>query len=67
MNDLLEALELLAKYQVPTDHPTNCEHDVLTVVNVYDVTDEDTKRLNELGFNRGEEETSWHSFRFGSC
>jgi hypothetical protein len=49
--------------------PTHCEHDVLHVCHIdpEDVSEEDTKRLDELGFIPDEDEGGFMSFRFGSC
>lgn len=66
MSDLIEALTIFAKYQNPRN-PTHCEHDVLRIMAVSqeEVSVEDVKRLEELGFFWGEE--CWQSFRFGSA
>lgn len=50
MKDLIEALSIFLKYDNPK-HPTHCEHDYLYVnINPSLVSEEDTKRLEELGF-----------------
>lgn len=71
MKDLIEALTILAKYMdAENKWPTHCEHDVLHVcgVNNEEVTDEDLKRLDELGFFPDEDwEGGFMSYRFGSC
>lgn len=69
MKDLIEALTILAKYMNPEERwPTYCAHDVLYVCGVEpeDVSEEDTKRLDELGFFSSDE-GGFQSFRFGSC
>ena len=69
MKDLIEALTIFAKYKNP-DYPTHCEHDVLYVMEVTrdEISDEDKKRLDELGFIWIESEGGcWLSFRFGSA
>ena len=69
MKDLIAALTILLKYGNP-DHPTHCEHDVLYVcgINPEDVSEEDIKKLDELGFFINEEfEDSFASFKYGSC
>ena len=69
MKNLIAALTILLKYGNP-DHPTHCEHDVLYVcgINPDDVSEEDIKKLDELGFFINEEfEDSFASFRYGSC
>jgi hypothetical protein len=71
VKDLIEALQILAKYANDSRNPTHCEHDILTVVCVdpAKVSEEDVKRLDELGFFVSEEygESQFHSFRFGSA
>lgn len=70
MKDLIEALTILAKYMDPEERwPTYCGHDVLHVCHIEpeDVSEEDTKRLDELGFFPDEDEGGFMSFRFGSC
>ena len=69
MKDLIEALQIFAKYGDPYS-PTHCEHDVLTVmIDPDDVSDEDKARLDELGFFPGSDwaENVFQSFRFGSA
>jgi hypothetical protein len=66
MNDLIEALQICAKYETP-EWPTNCEHDILTIcVDNTKFSEEDIKRLDELGFFVGEG-GGFASYRFGSC
>lgn len=70
MRDLIEALTILLKYGADDYAPTHCEHDVLLVVGTTkDVSAEDAKRLEELGFIwlDGSEYDCWGSFRFGSA
>jgi len=66
MEDLIEALTIFLKYK-NEDYPTHCEHDVLWIMGVgYDeVSEEDRKRLDELGFFWSDD--GWQSFRFGSA
>lgn len=66
MKDLIEALTIFAKY-TDTKYPTNCVHDELWIMDVgYDeVSKEDRKRLDKLGFIWNDE--AWISFRFGSA
>jgi len=69
MNDLIEALSILAKYDNPK-YPTHCEHDSLYVdIDPERVSKEDIIRLEELGFMVGEEEFEggFFSYRYGSC
>ena len=66
MHDLLEAIQIFAKY-TDEKYPTWCEHDVFHVcVDPAKVSEEDIKRLNELGFFP-EDDESFKSFRFGNC
>jgi len=71
MNDLIEALTILAKYANAEDKwPTHCEHDVLHVhCGIYHtaVSKEDQDKLNTLGFFWSEESECFISYRFGSC
>ena len=69
MKDLIEALQIFLKY-IPKEHhgATGCEHDMLTIyfVDPSEVSAEDTKRLDELGFFVDGHEECFRSFRFGS-
>lgn len=70
MEQLIEALQIFLKYGNPA-YPTHCEHDILTIVGIKpeDVSDEDKKRLDELGFFVRNEfgEPAFHSFKYGSA
>jgi hypothetical protein len=69
MNDLIEALTIMAKYATPA-LPTHCEHDVLTVmVDPALVSEEDLARLDKLGFIPGGEwsDEVFSSYFFGSA
>lgn len=71
MNDLIEALQILAKYGNPK-FPTHCEHDVLTInpeINPDSVSEEDKNRLECLGFIYGDQysEQCFYSYKFGSA
>jgi len=69
MKDLIEALTILLKYGNP-QWPTNCSHDCLAIVGIEPdgVSEEDKKRLDELGFFVSEDEDmGFISFRFGSA
>jgi hypothetical protein len=67
MDDLIEALTILRKYGNP-EFPTHCEHDQLTVaISPEGVSEEDIKRLDELGFSANESDECFYSFKFGSC
>ncbi len=67
MDKLIEALQIFLKYK-NEDYPTHCEHDTLYImgVNITDVSEEDHKRLGELGFFWGEDDC-YKSFRYGSA
>jgi len=66
MKDLIEALQIMLKHG-DVKHPTHCEHDELFVYpNSMDFTDEEMKRLDELGFFPNDMD-GFSSFRFGSC
>ena len=68
MKDLIEALQIFLKY-TNTRYPTYCDHDVMYIMDVKptDVSDDDIKRLNELGFLIDETDDLFFSFRFGSA
>lgn len=67
MNELIEALQIMAKYDQPK-FPTHCEHDVLYVaVDPALVSKEDIKKLDDLGFFLDEWGRGFQSYRFGSC
>lgn len=68
MSDLIEALQIFVKYANPRN-PTHCEHDVLWIMDVDpdNVTPEDKKRLDELGFFINEDESCFQSHRYGSA
>lgn len=68
MRDLIEALTILLKYGNPS-HPTHCEHNALTIVDIdpVAVSIADKVRLNDLGFFVSESEACFKSFRFGSA
>lgn len=70
MNDLIEALQIFAKYGNP-NYPTHCEHDTLMIVGICpeDVSDKDIQKLDELGFFITEQygEKTFISYKFGSA
>lgn len=68
MEKLIKALQIFLKYGNPA-YPTHCEHDELTIcgINPADVSDEDKKELDELGFFVAEDEECFKSYRFGSA
>lgn len=69
MKELIEALNIFLKYGDPS-HPFHCEHDYLYVDIPYsEVSEEDRKRLHELGFFEDKEygDGGFGSFKYGSC
>ena len=65
MKDLIDALNIFAKY-TKAECPTHCEHDVLYVaVNPSEVLSEDLEQLEKLSFTP--EGDIFRSYRFGSC
>ncbi len=73
MDNLIEALMIFKKYK-NSKYPTNCNHDVLEIMEVTkeEVSEEDTKRLDELGFFYDDDDDDdgdcgWISFEFGSA
>ena len=67
MNDLISALQILSKYS-EEKRPTYCEHDTFYVmVDPLDVSDEDIKSLDSLGFSADTDNGRFFSFIFGSC
>lgn len=73
MDDLIEALNILKKYNNPNSYtsknPFHCEHDELSVfVDRFDeITEEDFAKLDELGFLKSYDEDHFISYRYGSC
>lgn len=66
MEDLLKAITIFLKYGNPYA-PTHCEHDELFVnIQPGNVSDEDKKQLEILGFDEHEEYDMFWSCRFGS-
>lgn len=68
---LIKALEIFRSYE-DTQFPTHCEHDVLSFhgVKPCDVSAEDIKELNELGFLVGDpygSDECFFSYMYGSC
>jgi hypothetical protein len=69
LDGLIEALQIFRKYDNPS-YPTHCEHDVLMICGIdpEKVSEEDKKKLDELGFFVGEEfPDTFISFRYGSA
>ncbi len=70
MKDLIEALQILAKYadDYSAMRPTWCEHDQLHVAGPSppEMPVDDATRLGQLSFRWVRLSNSWMSFRFGS-
>ena len=68
MDKLIKALQIFLKYKNP-EWPTHCEHDVLFICDIdyADVSDEDKKELEELGFFEDENDGGFMSFKYGSA
>jgi hypothetical protein len=65
VKDLIESFQIFSKY-CDEEYPTWCEHDALHVnVDESIVSEDDIKRLDELGFFV-DEEGGFKSYRFGS-
>lgn len=65
MKDLIQALQILSKYENPT-YPTHCEHDELYIlVNPLLVSKEDLEELKKLGLRAGDD--CFISTKFGSA
>jgi hypothetical protein len=66
LSQLIEALQIFLKYG-DIAYPTHCEHDEMTVcVDPAKVSDEDKKKLDELGFFESDEDC-FKSFKYGSA
>lgn len=68
MKDLIEALQIFAKYVNPYA-PTNCVHDELCIMEVHknQLNEQEQNRVEELGFFWDEYDEAYKSFRFGSA
>ena len=70
MQELIEALKILSGYLTDDYHnkyPTNCDSDVLRVcVDYTEISEEDLKRLKELGFVPDKYSGYMVSYRYGS-
>lgn len=69
MKDLIEALQIMMKYENP-DYPVHCEHDYLYIdIQWKQISKEDKTRLKELGFFKDKEYDNGGigSFKYGSC
>jgi len=68
MEDLIESLQIFLKYGNPRS-PTICEHNTLYICGIdpFAISDEDEKRLGELGFVYESADETYVSYRFGSA
>lgn len=67
MQDLIEALQIFAKY-TDTEYPTDCHKNELMICNIErPISTEDVKRLKELSFTYYDEGGGWISARFSNC
>lgn len=68
MKELIEALNIFLKYGNPS-RPTHCEHDTLWICGYTqeEISPEDTKTLEKLGFFYSEGDDTWMSYRYGSA
>jgi len=68
MDDLIKALQIFLKYKNPK-WPTNCSHDVLSIMELGrdEVSEDDIKTLDSLGFFWSDEYDCFISFKFGSA
>lgn len=68
MKELIEALQIFLKYR-NEQWPTHCEHDILMISSITEdeVSEEDTIKLNNLGFSWNSEYDCWTSYKYGSA
>lgn len=66
MDELIQALTIFKKYR-NEKWPTHCEHDVLMIMAVgeNEMSEEDTKAVEKLGFTWSDEYDCWASYKFG--
>ncbi len=68
MKDLIEALKIFEKYIGDKIYPTWAEHDEFGVCcDKENMSEEDIKKLDELGFFYNEEYECFVSYKYGSC
>ena len=62
-NLLLKAVVIAEKYNIPDNGYVSAEHDEIWIEIKGNVSDEDTKTLEELGFSRTDLDSNmWHTF-----
>ena len=68
MEDLIKALTILLKYGNPYS-PFHCTYDTLYIwdISFSEVSEEDKKLLDGLGFFEDSEDDGFMSYRYGSC
>ncbi len=69
VDQLIQALTIFKKYLGDESHPTHCEHDIMMIMvhSEKEISEEDRKALDELGFHFSQEYDCWTSYRFGSA
>ena len=68
MKDLIHALQIFMKYK-NENYPTHCEHDTLYIMGITEdeMSIEDIKLLDHLGFFFSESDNCFMSFKYGSA
>lgn len=67
VNELIEALQIMAPYMKDESSPTGCGHDIMYFsADITNITPEEFARLEELGVFLDTEFVCMASFRFGS-
>lgn len=68
MKDLIQALKIFEKYIGDKKYPTWAEHEIFGVVcPIEKMSEEEIKKLEELGFYWNEEYNSFYSYKYGDC
>jgi hypothetical protein len=67
--NLIEALKIFKKYVIDNRYYINCSYAVMEIcVDYRDVSEEDIKRLQVLGFSTiDEDKYCFQSFKYGKC
>lgn len=68
MTNLIKALQIFCKYK-DLEWPTICEHDVLYIAGIHqtDVSEDDQKELETLGFDWSISDNCFVSHKYGSA
>ena len=70
MEDLIKALQILAKYANKDENPTHCVHHEFLVycgIKLKKVSEQDREELEKLSFFWNKADNCFVSFRFGCC